>query len=101
MQARKVSRTWVGFFVFLFVLLFGLPVRAADKDDDDGKTREDGKIACTGPAECCVTRAADVKEPAPTHVRVGIRVMRVEKIAEQDGNFSGEITLMTSWKASC
>jgi hypothetical protein len=91
---KRGSRTWVAFFVFVFVLLFGLPVRA-----DDDKTREDTPIACVGPAECCITRAADVKTPLPTKARVGVRVMRVEKIAEQDGNFSGEITLMTSWKA--
>lgn len=91
-------RGWVGFLVFVFVLLFGLPGRAAEKDDDD-KERQDGKVACTGPAECCLSKAADVKEPLPTMVQVGIRVMRVEKIAEQDGNFSGEVTLMTSWKA--
>src|SRR5688572_14653877 len=94
----RTSRTWVAFFVFLFVLLFGLPVRAAEKGDDD-QGRDDGKAACTGPAECCITKAADAKDSLPTKVRVGVRVMRVEKIAEQDGNFSGEVTLMTRWKA--
>jgi hypothetical protein len=88
-------RTWVAFFVFLFVMLFGLPVRADE-------SRDDAPPACTGPAECCITKASDVKDAKaalPTHVRVGLRVMRVEKIAEQDGNFSGEVTLMTRWKA--
>lgn len=68
--------------------MFVLPARAED----------DGKGACTGPPECCVSKAAEVTE-LPTKVRVGTRIMRVEKIAEQDGNFAGEITLMTSWKA--
>lgn len=89
------SRTWVAFLVFLFVLLFGLPVHA----DVDDKTRDDAVTACTGPAECCIVKAADVKEALPTKARVGIRVMRIEKIVEQEGNFSGEITLMTRWKA--
>jgi hypothetical protein len=37
--------------------------------------------------------------PLPTRVRLGLRVMRIEKIAEQDGNYSGELTLTHRWPA--
>lgn len=53
--------------------------------------------ACEGPPECCVTQAAAAATPTP--VRLGLRVMRIEKIAEQDGNFSGELTLTHRWPA--
>lgn len=56
-------------------------------------------VECQGPAECCITEAEGLKQPPPTHARIGLRVMRIEKIAEQDGNFSGELTLTMKWPA--
>ncbi len=52
---------------------------------------------CDGPAECCITKVDEAKTPLPTHVRVGLRIMRIEKVVEQDGNYSGEITLTHQW----
>lgn len=53
---------------------------------------------CDGPPECCVTRASQATA-LPTPVRLGLRVMRIEKIAEQDGNYAGELTLTHKWPA--
>lgn len=54
---------------------------------------------CEGPPECCVTRVDQAASPLPTRVRLGLRVMRIEKIVEQDGNYSGELTLTHKWPA--
>ncbi len=53
---------------------------------------------CEGPPECCVTQASS-ESGSPTRVRLGLRVMRIEKIAEQDGNYAGELTLTHKWPA--
>lgn len=55
--------------------------------------------ACEGPPECCVTEIEAVTSPLPTSVRIGMRLMRIEEIAEQDGNYSGELTLTHKWPA--
>jgi hypothetical protein len=70
--------------VALVVLLVGSPALAGE---------------CEGPPECCVTRVEDAAGPLPTQVRLGLRVMRIEKIVEQDGNYSGELTLTHRWPA--
>ncbi len=70
--------------VALVILMVGRPARADDE--------------CEGPPACCVTRV-DQAGPLPTRVRLGLRVMRIEKIAEQDGNYSGELTLTHRWPA--
>jgi hypothetical protein len=54
---------------------------------------------CEGPAECCIGKVEDAKLPLPTRVRLGMRVMRISKIVEQDGNYSGELTLTAKWPA--
>lgn len=50
---------------------------------------------CVGPTECCV------HDPAQVHgrerIRLGMRVQRVQAIAEQDGTWTGEITFVTRW----
>jgi hypothetical protein len=71
--------------VALLLLMFARPALA---DDDE----------CEGPPECCVTQV-DRAGPLPTRARLGLRVMRIEKIAEQDGNYSGELTLTHKWPA--
>ena len=53
---------------------------------------------CQGPPACCVVKA-EATTALPTPVRLGLRVMRIEKIAEQDGNYSGELTLTHEWPA--
>lgn len=53
---------------------------------------------CDGPPECCVTDPTRVSA-SPTPVRLGMRIMRIEKIAEQDGNYSGELMLAHKWPA--
>lgn len=70
----------------LLLLAICLSARSAAADD------------CDGPPACCVTDPAAVTT-LPTPVRLGMRVMRIETIAEQDGNYSGELTLTHKWPA--
>lgn len=52
---------------------------------------------CTGPSACCVTTPT---EGAPTtHVRLGLRVMRLRSISETAGTFQAELTLLYRWPA--
>lgn len=80
------SWTW-SLLLALLALLCARPALAGGGDDD----------ACDGPPACCVTDPAGQQEP--TRVRLGFRVMRIEAIAEQDGNYSGELTLTHRWPA--
>ncbi len=73
----------------LLVLLCGRTALADATNESD---------ECDGPPECCVTAFAKATS-TPTRVRLGFRVMRIEKITEQDGNYSGELTLTYRWPA--
>src|SRR3712207_2961843 len=52
--------------------------------------------ACT-PKECCVTDPAQATPPKPARVRLGMRLLRIDRIVEQEGYYAGEITLLYRW----
>jgi hypothetical protein len=54
---------------------------------------------CNGPPECCIQDEAHVTVPLPEHVRVGLRLLRVNHVSERDGTFSGDVLILGRYPA--
>jgi len=54
---------------------------------------------CSGPDVCCITDPEKATAPLPTHVRLGMRIMHIGSIDEQDGGYHAELTLLARWPA--
>jgi hypothetical protein len=54
---------------------------------------------CIGPDACCITDPVRTTIPPPTHVRLGMRIMRIGSVDEQEGTYHAELTLLARWPA--
>ena len=88
MQRGLLRRLASGLFfviALLFVFVPGVAWAGEEKEE-----------ACA-PKECCVSEPGQITAPKPGRVRLGMRLLRIDKIVEQDGYYSGELTLLYRW----
>jgi hypothetical protein len=78
--------------ILLGVVLLLLAPRLAWAVGDDKNEKD-----CS-PKECCISEPKEITAPKPGRVRLGLRLLRIDKIVEQDGYYSGELTLLYRWQ---